>query len=113
MYTEGNVDKLYFSINSLSYRDDIKDKFEDCKKELNKVLPLYEKNMNDEELKMKVTTYFFYLSKGANKQTLKFRNKEVILLFNNYISKIEGRQPRIKGFLHMLPYKENTDAVQF
>jgi hypothetical protein len=85
-------EKLYFSINLLPYRDDFKDKFEDCKKELNKVLPEYEKNMNDEELEMKVATYFYYLSKGANKQTLKFRNKEVLSLFNNYVSKIEADQ---------------------
>jgi hypothetical protein len=48
--------------------------------------------MNDEELEMKVEMYFYYLSKGANKQTLKFRNKEVISLFNNYVSKIEADQ---------------------
>jgi site-specific DNA-adenine methylase len=35
---KGYADKLYFSINLLPYSDDIKDKFEDCKKELNKVL---------------------------------------------------------------------------
>jgi hypothetical protein len=56
------------------------------------VLLLYEKNMNYEELEMKVATYFYYLSKGGNKQTLEFRNKEVISLFNNYISKIEADQ---------------------
>jgi hypothetical protein len=89
---KGFVEKIHFSINLLPYRDDIKDKFEDCKKELNKVLLLYEKNMNDWELEMKVVTYFYYLSKGANKQTLKFRNKEVISLFNNYVCKIEVDQ---------------------
>jgi hypothetical protein len=80
---KGYADKLFFSINLLSYREDIKDKFEDCKKELNRVLSQYEKNMNDEELELKVATYFYYLSKDANKQTIKFRNKEVISLFNN------------------------------
>jgi hypothetical protein len=52
------------------------------------VLPLSEKNMNDEELEMKVAMYFYYLSKRTNKQMLKFRNKEVISLFNNYVRKI-------------------------
>jgi hypothetical protein len=69
--------------------------YENCKKELNKVF--HEKNMNDEELEMKVSTYFYYLSKGANKQTLKFRNKEVISLFNNYVCKIEADQ-ELKDF---------------
>jgi hypothetical protein len=66
-------------------------------RKLNKVLPEYEKNMNDEELEMKVATYFYYLSKGANKQTLKFRNKEIISLFNNYVCKIETDQ-ELKDF---------------
>jgi hypothetical protein len=35
---EGNAEKIYYLINLLPYCDDIKDKFEDCKKELNKVL---------------------------------------------------------------------------
>jgi hypothetical protein len=94
---KGYADKLFFSINFLQYRDDIKDKFEDYKKELNKMLPQYEKNMNDEELEMKVATYFYYLSKGANKQTLKFRNKEIISLFNNYVCKIKADQ-KLKDF---------------
>jgi hypothetical protein len=51
---KGYVEKVFFSIILLPYRDDIKDKINDCKKELNKVLPLYEKNINDEELVMKV-----------------------------------------------------------
>jgi hypothetical protein len=55
---------VYFSINLLPYHDDIKEKFEDCKKELNKVLPEYEKNMNDEEMEIKVAMYFYNLSIG-------------------------------------------------
>jgi hypothetical protein len=94
---KGNAEKIYYSINLLPYRDDIKDKFEDYKKELNRVLPQYEKNMNDDELELKVASYFYYPSKGANKQTIKFRNKEVISLFNNYVSKIEADQ-EIKDF---------------
>jgi hypothetical protein len=61
------------------------------------VFPLYEKEMNDEELELKVRTYFYYLNKGANKQTLKFRNKEIISLFNNYVCKIEADQ-ELKDF---------------
>jgi hypothetical protein len=64
--------------------------------------------MNDEEQEMKIATYFYYLSKGANKQTLKFKNKEVISPFNNYVSKIEDNK-ELKDFNTC----SNTDAVQF
>jgi hypothetical protein len=77
---KGYAEKVYFSINLLLYCDDVKDKFEDCRKELNNVLPLY-------------------LSKGANKQTLKFKNKEIISLFNNCVSKIETNE-ELKDFYH-------------
>jgi hypothetical protein len=88
-FSTGN---FYFFLEFGEECDYIKDKFEDYKKELNKVLPQYEKNMIDEELELKVPSFFYYLSKCANKQTLNFRNKEVISLFNNYASKIKADQ---------------------
>jgi hypothetical protein len=49
------MQRRYFTINLLPYREDIKNKFEDCKK-----------NMNVEELEMKLARNFYYFSKGAN-----------------------------------------------
>jgi hypothetical protein len=57
---KGNEEKMYFSINVIPYLVDIKDKFEDCKTELNRVLSQYEKNMHDEELELKIQTYTYY-----------------------------------------------------
>jgi hypothetical protein len=68
--------------------------------------------MNDEELEVKFVRYFYYLSKGANKQTLKFRNKEVISLFNNYVSKIEVDR-ELKDFYTCLLIKKTQILYSF
>jgi hypothetical protein len=68
---------------------DAKGKFDFRKEMLNKSLPLYEKNRINNEFELDVMQYFYILNRGSNKQTIKFRNKDIISLLNYNIIKIQ------------------------
>jgi hypothetical protein len=53
-----------------------------CKKELNKFLLKYEQDTTNEEVELQVAQNYYFLTKGSNKQTVKFKNKEVASLLN-------------------------------
>jgi hypothetical protein len=75
---------------------EIKDKYNHCKKELNKFLLKYEEDTTNDEVELEVAQNYYFLTKGNNKQTVKFKNKEVVSLFNQYVTKVkpdkEGRR---------------------
>jgi hypothetical protein len=68
---------------------DIKDKYNHCKKELNQLLLKYEQDTTNDEVELEVAQNYYFLTKGSNKQTVKFKNKEGVSLFNHYVTKVE------------------------
>jgi hypothetical protein len=49
----------------------------------------YEQHTSNEEVELEVAQNYYFLSKGSNKQTVKFKNKKVVSLFNQYVTKVE------------------------
>jgi hypothetical protein len=49
----------------------------------------YEQETRNDEVELEVTQNYYFFIKGSNKHTVKFRNKEVISLFNHYVTKAE------------------------
>jgi hypothetical protein len=68
---------------------EIKDKYNYCKKELNKFLLKYEQDTSNDEVELEVAQNYYFLTKDNNKLTVKFKNKEVVSLFNQYVTKVE------------------------
>jgi hypothetical protein len=68
---------------------EIKDKYNHCKKEVNKFLLKYEQDTTNDEEELEVAQNYYFPTKSSNKQTVKFKNKEVVSLFNHYVTKVE------------------------
>jgi hypothetical protein len=85
---KGNSQRIYDYVSFVPGVE-IKDKYEYCKKELNKSLLKYEQDTSNEEVELEVAQNYYFLSKGSNKQTVKFKNKKVVSLFNQYVTKVE------------------------
>jgi hypothetical protein len=68
---------------------EIKDKYNRCNKELIKFLLKYEQDTTNNEAELEVAQNYYFLTKDSNKQTVKFKNKEVVSLFNHYVTNIE------------------------
>jgi hypothetical protein len=79
---EGQNINAYISQDSLKLTESL---FEEYKINLIKLLKQYENNLNDVKLENKIALYYYCLTKVINKQTLKYRNQEVISKYNiNY-----------------------------
>jgi hypothetical protein len=64
--------------------------YEEFKIALNKLLKEYEKNINNEKIENQIAAYYYFLTKNVNKQTLKYRNQQVISKYNKnntYVTK--------------------------
>jgi hypothetical protein len=44
----------------------------------------YEVNLDNDKLEFEIAKNYYIVSKGTNKQTIKYRNKKVVSLFNSY-----------------------------
>jgi hypothetical protein len=84
----GNLQKIHDYVFYVPGAE-IKNKYDYCKKELNKFLLKYEQDTSNEEGELEVAQNYYFLSKGSNKQTVKFKNKKVVSLFNEYVTKVE------------------------
>lgn len=62
--------------------------FEKIKKELNDLLNEYKKTFNDNKLERQIACRYYFLSKAANKETLKYRRENVISKYNPYVPTI-------------------------
>jgi hypothetical protein len=49
---------------------------------LNNLLKEYDKNINNEKLENKIAPLYYFLTKNVNKQTIKYRNEQVISKYN-------------------------------
>jgi hypothetical protein len=76
---------------------EIKDKYNHCKKELNEFLLKYGQDTTNDEVELEVVQNYYFITKGSNKQTVKFKNKEVVSLFNHYVTKVEADK-QLKDF---------------
>jgi hypothetical protein len=64
--------------------------YEEFKINLNNLLKEYEKNINNEKIENQIAAYYYFLTKNVNKQTLKYRNEQVISKYNSnntYVTK--------------------------
>jgi hypothetical protein len=76
-----NINKLIIGdgdINSFSEKA-----YEEIKLSLNILLKEYNKNINNEKLENQIAPSYYFLTKNVNKQTLKYRNQQVISKYNN------------------------------
>jgi hypothetical protein len=78
----GKTINSYISPDSLTFSENL---FEEFKSKLNTLLKEYENNLNNEKLENDIAFYYYCLTKIINKQTLKYRNQQVISKYNvNY-----------------------------
>jgi hypothetical protein len=85
---KGNSQKIHNYIFFVA-AGNIKDQYNYCKKELNKFLLKYEQDTTNDEVELQVVQNYYFLTKRSNKQTVKFKNKKVVSLFNQYVTKVE------------------------
>jgi hypothetical protein len=65
-----------------------KEKFYKYIKELNELLLQYEHDMENQILERQIAIYYYYLTKVSNKQVLKYKKKQIISKYNNYVKQI-------------------------
>jgi site-specific DNA-adenine methylase len=97
---KGNSQKIYDYV------------YNHCKKELNKFFLKYEQDTTNDVMELEVAQNYYFLTKGSYKQTIKFKNKEVVSLFNQYVTKVESDK-KLKDFYTILHITKSNILYYF
>jgi hypothetical protein len=81
--------------------------YEQFRFELNNLLKEYNNNINNERLENQIAPLYYFLSKNVNKQTLKYRNQQVISKYNNN-NIFMCRDPALENFYLLNLLKHTT-----